>query len=386
MRKRILFVIDSLHSGGAEKSLVSLLSLIDYKKFDVDLLLFKKEGLYLPLVPKEVRFLDVPEYFNDKNNNKIKIKIAKLKNSISIRNPYYKKIYHCAQITSKNILTVLEKQNKKYDIAIAYSQGLPTYYVVDKVEAIKKVCWINTDYKKAGYNSKFDKEYYEKYNFIVLVSEKNKEIFENIYPEFKKKLKIVYDIISKDLVTSMANKGEGYIDNFNGIRILTIGRHVELKGYDMAIGAAKILKEYGINFRWYSIGEGNLTKKLISEVEKNNLVNEFVFLGTYTNPYPFIKQCDIYCQPSRFEGFGMAIAEARILNKPIVATNFDIVYEQIRDNENGLISDMNVSSIAKNIEKLIKDKDLYQNLINNLKGDGVGTEYEINKIYQLIAE
>lgn len=386
MKKRILFVIDSLHSGGAEKSLVSLLSLIDYKKFDVDLLLFKKEGLYLPLVPKEVRFLDVPEYFNDKNNNKIKIKIAKLKNSISIRNPYYKKIYHCAQITSKNILTVLEKQNKKYDIAIAYSQGLPTYYVVDKVEAIKKVCWINTDYKKAGYNSKFDKEYYEKYNFIVLVSEKNKEIFENIYPEFKKKLKIVYDIISKDLVTSMANKGEGYIDNFNGIRILTIGRHVELKGYDMAIGAAKILKEYGINFRWYSIGEGNLTKKLISEVEKNNLVNEFVFLGTYTNPYPFIKQCDIYCQPSRFEGFGMAIAEARILNKPIVATNFDIVYEQIRDNENGLISDMNVSSIAKNIEKLIKDKDLYQNLINNLKGDGVGTEYEINKIYQLIAE
>lgn len=386
MKKRILFVIDSLHSGGAEKSLVSLLSLIDYKKFDVDLLLFKKEGLYLPLVPKEVRFLDVPEYFNDKNNNKIKIKIAKLKNSISIRNPYYKKIYHCAQITSKNILTVLEKQNKKYDIAIAYSQGLPTYYVVDKVEAIKKVCWINTDYKKAGYNSKFDKEYYEKYNFIVLVSEKNKEIFENIYPEFKEKLKIVYDIISKDLVTSMANKGEGYIDNFNGIRILTIGRHVELKGYDMAIGAAKILKEYGINFRWYSIGEGNLTKKLISEVEKNNLVNEFVFLGTYTNPYPFIKQCDIYCQPSRFEGFGMAIAEARILNKPIVATNFDIVYEQIRDNENGLISDMNVSSIAKNIEKLIKDKDLYQNLINNLKGDGVDTEYEINKIYQLIAE
>ena len=143
MKKSILFVIDSLSSGGAEKSLVSLLSLINYEKFDVELLLFKKGGLYFPLVPKEVRILDIPEYFDNVKDNKIKIRIAKIKNSILIRNPIYKKKFHGAQITAKNILKTLDNQIKKYDVAIAYSQGLPTYYVAEKVDAVKKICWVS---------------------------------------------------------------------------------------------------------------------------------------------------------------------------------------------------------------------------------------------------
>lgn len=367
MKKSILFVIDSLSSGGAEKSLVSLLSLINYEKLDVELLLFKKGGLYFPLVPKEVRILDIPEYFDNVKDNKIKIRIAKIKNSILIRNPIYKKKLHGAQMTAKNILKTLDNQTKKYDVAIAYSQGFPTYYVAEKVDALKKICWVNTDYKKAGYNPNFDKKYYEKYNYMVAVSEKNKEVLESVYPEFRDKIRVIYDIISPDLVKKMANEGQGYEDKFEGIRILTIGRHVHLKGYDMAIDAAKLLKESGVNFKWYSIGEGVLTEELKKQVRKNNLYSEFVFLGTYTNPYPFIKQSDIYCQPSRFEGFGMAIAEAKILMKPIVATNFEIVYDQIDDGKNGLIVQMNANDISQAICNLINNRERWNEKIKNAK-------------------
>lgn len=382
MKKRLLFVIDSLHSGGAEKSLVSLLSLIDYNNFDVDLLLFKKSGLYLPLVPKQVNILDIPNYF--KNSNKeFKNKIAKIKNSILIRIPNYKNKYHGAQITAKNILKVVDRQSTKYDVAIAYSQGFPTYYVADKVEATKRICWINTDYKKAGYNPKFDRKYYEKYNYIVAVSEKNKEILEEVYPEFKDKIRVIYDIISTQLVREMADEGEGFSDNFEGIRILTIGRHVYLKGYDMAIDAAKILKDNRVDFRWYSIGEGTLTGELKNKVKEYDLEDKFIFLGTFTNPYPFIKECDIYCQPSRFEGFGMAIAEAKILNKPSVVTNFDIAYEQIKHNKNGILVNMNPKEIAIGIKKLI-NSELKEKIVNNLKIEELGTELEIDKLYRLI--
>ena len=382
MKKRLLFVIDSLHSGGAEKSLVSLLSLIDYNNFDVDLLLFKKSGLYLPLVPKQVNILDIPNYF--KNSNKeFKNKIAKIKNSILIRIPNYKNKYHGAQITAKNILKVVDRQSTKYDVAIAYSQGFPTYYVADKVEATKRICWINTDYKKAGYNPKFDRKYYEKYDYMVAVSEKNKEVLEKVYPEFKDKIKVIYDIISTELVREMADEGEGFSDNFEGIRILTIGRHVYLKGYDMAIDAAKILKDNRVDFRWYSIGEGTLIGELKNKVKEYDLEDKFIFLGTFTNPYPFIKECDIYCQPSRFEGFGMAIAEAKILNKPSVVTNFDIAYEQIKHNKNGILVNMNPKEIAIGIKKLI-NSELKEKIVNNLKIEELGTELEIDKLYRLI--
>ena len=182
----------------------------------------------------------------------------------------------------------------------------------------------------------------------------------------------------------MASEGKGFVDNYKGIRILTIGRLVYQKGYEYAIEAAKYLKDKNIDFIWYVIGEGNLRSELEKMVIEYNLQDNFKFLGIFTNPYPFIRECDIYCQPSRFEGFGLAIAEARILNKPIVATNFDIVYDQIRDGENGLISEMNGYSVSKNIERLIEEKNLKREIINNMRMEQVGTEDEIKKVLKLL--
>lgn len=393
MKKNILFVIDSLSSGGAEKSLVSLLTLFDYSKYNVDLLMFSKKGLYLPLLPKEVNVLDVPNYLKNQekgikyliSKNKIKELYLRLRVSIDIRRPSLNKKLHEAQISWRWIRKGIEEINKPYDVAIAYSQGMPTYYVAEKINAKKKVCWVNTDYSKAPYNKNFDIKYYDKFEHIVAVSELARKSFLNKLPIMKSKVTVIYDIISSSLIENMSKEiNSGFKDNYNGIRILTIGRLVQLKGYDLAIEAAFRLKEKGIDFRWYSIGEGACKHDLEDMVKKYGLEDRFIFLGTTINPYTYLKQCDIYVQPSRYEGFGMSIAEAKILRKKIIATKFDTVYNQLKHNFNGLIVEMNSESIYKAIISIIQDEKLSRRLIKHLSNENFGTDKEIQKVNDLL--
>ncbi|MGX2961382.1 glycosyltransferase [Peribacillus sp. JNUCC 23] len=390
--KKILFVIDSLNSGGAEKSLVSLLTLLDYQKYDVDLLMFSPVGLYLPLLPKKVNILDVPDFIKVQHNSlKYLIKnknfkelYIRLRASLSLRNPNNKKNMHSAQISWRWISQGADKLNKKYDVAIAYSQGTPTYFVAEKVEAAKKVCWVNTDYKIAPYNKSFDTKYYKQYKEVIAVSDHNKSVFINEMPSAKEKTSVIYDIVSPKLVKSMALNDGGFDDNFDGLRILTIGRLVDVKGYDMAIEACYKLKMQGYKFKWYVIGEGSLKSKLENMIKELQLQDTFILLGIYQNPYVFLKQCDIYVQPSRFEGYGLALAEARILQKPIVATNFTVVHNQITNRENGLIVSMNSEAVYEGVKEIIENNNLKEHFCKNLSNENVGTEEEIKKVYLMI--
>jgi glycosyltransferase involved in cell wall biosynthesis len=182
----------------------------------------------------------------------------------------------------------------------------------------------------------------------------------------------------------MADAYKGYNDDFNGIRILTIGRLAYGKGYDIALEACKKLKEKGINFRWYVLGKGPLREEIQQFIKENKLENYFILLGVTANPYPFIKNCDIYVQTSRFEGFGLAIAEARILNKPVVTTRFDTVFNQMIDRKNGLVVDMNADAICEGIMELIRNQNLRNNIIDFLQHEKKGNVEEINRFYQLI--
>ncbi|WP_249869457.1 glycosyltransferase [Oceanobacillus saliphilus] len=392
MKKKVLFVIDSLNSGGAEKSLISLLNAFNFDKYDVDLLLFSPRGLYLPQLPKEVKVLEVPNLFinmQEKINRIVKNKSFKelyirLGISLSLRIPIYRKRMHKAQISWKWLSRGLENLKGSYDIAVAYSQGTPTYYVAEKVVAKKKLCWVNTDYKLAPYNKHYDEKFYKQYDHVIAVSDYNKNIFIKEMPIAKEKTVVIYDIISSKFIQSMACEPSCFNDNYDGIKILTIGRLVEVKGYDLAIESCFKLKQNGIKFKWYVIGEGNLKKKLLKKIYKLGLDNIFILLGTQSNPYNYIKNSDIYVQTSRYEGFGLAIAEARMLNKPIVSTNFDTVYNQIVDGKNGIIVDMNSEAIAKGITKLIKDRELKEDIVENLHKEKKGNVQEINKLYELI--
>ena len=395
MKKKILFVIDSLHCAGAEKSLTTLLSLLDYSKYDVDLQLFGYGGALEELVPKEVNILKPMEYIkfsslSTKNavikslkNMNFKMLSSRLRFSLAIRKNNYSNAQK-ARVYWQKVSNVIEKNNKEYDIAISYAQGVPTFYVAEKVCAKKKLAWVNVSYKLEDEDRIFQEQFYDKYNKIVAVSDSAKNIFLETFPKYTDKLEIIYDINDADFIKKMSDQGQSYNDNYTGLRILTIGRLANQKGYDMALEACKILKEKGIEFKWYSLGIGPLKDEIEKYIEDNNLKNHFKLLGVKANPYPFIKDCDIYVQTSRFEGFGIAIAEARMLNKPVVTTRFDAVYNQMKDRKNGLVVDMNSQGIVNGILEVINNKELTNEIISYLKTEKKGNTEELEKFYKLI--
>ena len=394
-KESILFVIDSLHCAGAEKSLTTLLSLLNYSKYDVDLQLFGYGGALEELVPKEVNILKPMEYIkfsslSTKNavikslkNMNFKMLSSRLKFSLAIRKDNYSNAQK-ARVYWKKVSNVIEKNNKEYDIAISYAQGVPTFYVAEKVCAKKKLAWVNVSYKLEDEDRIFQEQFYDKYNKIVAVSDSAKKIFLETFPKYTDKLEIIYDINDADFIKKMSDQGQSYNDNYTGLRILTIGRLANQKGYDMALEACKILKEKGIEFKWYSLGIGPLKEEIEKYINENNLENNFKLLGVKSNPYPFIKDCDIYVQTSRFEGFGIAIAEARMLNKPVVTTRFDAVYNQMKDRKNGLVVDMNSQGIVNGILELINNKELTNEIISYLKTEKKGNTEELEKFYKLI--
>ena len=170
------------------------------------------------------------------------------------------------------------------------------------------------------------------------------------------------------------------------LKLLTIGRLDHQKGYDIALEACRILKERGIKFTWYVLGKGSLYDEIMQTIKAYHLEEEFVLLGITANPYPIIEQCDIYVQTSKFEGYGLAIAEARMLNKPVVTTCFDAVYNQMIQEKNGLVTDMNGASIADGIERLIQHPNLKSEIIEYLKKEKKGNVQEIKRFYDLIED
>ncbi len=181
------------------------------------------------------------------------------------------------------------------------------------------------------------------------------------------KLYTVYDILNADLIKNMSLESLSIKTNSIGRVIVTVGRMVAQKGYDLAVETAKILRDKGISFKWIFVGDGGMKPKIKQMITKYSLNDQIELVGMKPNPYPYMAAADIYVQTSKFEGFGLTLNEARILNKPVISTNFPVVYNQITDGENGLICEMNAESISEKILLLFSDKQLRERLINATK-------------------
>lgn len=272
MKKTILFVIDSLDCAGAEKSLISLLYLLDYSEYSVDLMLFAHGKMLENLVPKEVNVLKPLKYTNFARmdlkkafissfiKNDYKMLKARIKYSISIRKNNFNNAQK-ARIFWESISNVIEKNPKLYDIAISYAQGVPTFYVSEKINAKKKFAWVNTSYKLDENEKNFQKSFYDRFNNIVAVSKTAEKILLETFPYYYSKTKVIYDINNPNLIFKLAKIGKSYNDDYQGIRILTIGRLSPGKGYDLALKACKMLKEKGVIFKWYVLGNWPFTKR-----------------------------------------------------------------------------------------------------------------------------
>lgn len=395
-KKNLLFVIPSLSAGGGEKSLVNLLTQIDYQKYDVDLFLFNHEGLFMDFLPKQVKVLSLPKLYElfslpfVQSINKLiirgKFTVAISRVLFTLKNRFISDISQREQYTWKYLEKSLGKLEKNYDAAIGFLEKTSTYFCIEKVDALKKIGWVHIDYDKLGMDPDFDSPYFEQLSSIVTVSEECANIFKKRFPDQKDKVEVIYNVVSPTMIKNMADTGSDNVfqkANDETV-ILTIGRLHYQKGLEMAIESCRELLDKGYKLKWYVIGEGDEREKLLKLIKENGLEEHFCLLGLKSNPYPYLKQTDIYVQPSRFEGKSIALDEAKILNKPIVVTNFSTAKDQINDGVDGLIVEMNSNAVAEGIERLITDNKLQQTLIDNLSALKLGTEEEIEKLYKIV--
>lgn len=382
MKKNILFVIDSLGCGGAEKSLISLLPLLDKKRYNIDLMIVSRGGIFEQYIPEVINIIDYQPTTNPLSN--LIFRFFQLLLSVKLRiYKFFKIKRHGAEIHWSIMQFAIKKFDKEYDTAIAYQQGFPTYYVANKIASKNKIAWINVNLIAAGYSKSFNDKFYQSFNSIVCVSDSLTEIIKKEYD--KPNITTIYDILNPDLINKLAIENNYKQYSPIKVHITTTARLSREKGYNLAIDAARILKEKNINFVWHFVGGGSLKSQIEVLINDNNLNNHIVLVGETPNPYPYMKSCDIYVQPSLFEGFGLTIAEAKILHKPIVSTNFDVVHNQLKNDFNGLIVNKNGAEIADAIIRLINDVKLREFLITNLKSEINQTQItEPQKIMEII--
>ncbi len=366
IKKQILFVIDSLACGGAERSFISLLPKLDQYRAQIHLMMVSRGGVFEQYLPESVGIVCLPSLSGVR---KAFFKVSQALFSFKMRLMRMFSIRrHGAEIYWQSMRAVYPTLNGSYDVAIAYHQGFPTYYVADKVKAHKKIAWVNTDMNKAGYRQGYNRKYYDRYDYVVAVSDIIREQLCRLGYITPDKISTIYDINDVDIIREMAESDiVSTTKSASMLRIATVGRIVPVKNFTLAVMTGKELKRRGIKFVWSIVGDGSDRQKIEELIKKYDLEDEMLLIGMHPNPYPYIAQCDIYVNTSLFEGFGLTLAEARILHKPVITTDFPAVYNQIKDGENGFIVPPEAASLADAIIRLSNDRHLYAEIVSNLK-------------------
>lgn len=382
MKKRVLFLIDSLTCGGAEKSLISLLPLLDYSQVDVDLLMFKRGGVFEKYVPQQVRVIS-HRLYGSGFVDRLSQRLHQMCFSWNLR---FGKKRHGAETHWRAMHQAVMPLEGQYDVAIAYQQGMPTFFLATKVNAAKKVAWINADVLAAGYDMDYCKQFYDKMDAVVAVSQKLFDLLSVRASWMQDKLHCVYDIINPEVVRTLAQE---QVTDMNpvgdALSIVTVGRLTKPKNHLLALDAAHILKDNGLDFVWYFVGEGEMRTAIEQRIADLGLADNVILLGLKENPYPYMAKADVYVQTSAFEGFGMTIAEAKMLHRPVVSTNFDVIHDQIVDHQNGLIADMTPQSVAEKILELMADEELRGSISKSLANETYSTvNTEPAKVMRLI--
>ena len=200
-------------------------------------------------------------------------------------------------------------------------------------------------------------------------------------------MRIVRDIVDAGFINRLADKPCRIHNESAEPHILTVARlNKEMKGFDIALEACRILKKRGVSFKWYVLGKGAYKAEMEAYIAEHHLESCFILLGTDPNPYPYYRNSYLYVQTSRHEGFGLSIAEARLLNVPVVTTEFDAVYAQMIPGKNGLVVPLSADKVADAVEHILKDKGLYYQIKSYLMQEKKGNTEELQVFYQLLDE
>lgn len=370
--KKLLFIINTLGCGGAERAILNLFSALDSNKYEISLFVLTSQGELRRELPENVRLINKKykevSVLTKKGRRLLTLSVLKAgigKALFLRRAPYIIKNFLIMRKKGKIMPDKLlwrllsdgaPKIQEEYDLAVAYLEGGATYYVADYVKAKKKAAFVHIDYEKAGYTRELDLDCYEKFDRIFTVSDEVKEHFLSVYPEYECKTSVFNNILNQERIKKMAEQGEGFNDGFKGLRILTVGRLTRQKRYDVAINAMKLMKEkIGVPIRWYVLGEGDLRQELEQQIKSAGLENDFILMGVKENPYPYYKGCDFYVHATEFEGKSIALQEAQVFGKPILATDCSGNREQIENGTDGILCELDSGQVCEKLLYMINN-------------------------------
>lgn len=397
MKKRILIVSHALELGGAERSLIGLLEAIDYQNYQVDLFLLRHEGELLKDIPNEVNLLpQISEYtvlarpmLQTLKEGHILLTFARLFGKIKAtwfnkKNKFTESIVALEYSHKYTFRFMPQIQSQEtYDLAISFLT--PHYIVAHKVNAKKKIAWIHTDYSRVMVDLISEEKMWKVYDNIISISNSVTESFIKVFPKLKGKIILIENILPEKMIKKQVNEIDVSKELVgDGIKLLSIGRYCYQKNFDNVPAICKMILEAGIDVCWYIIGYGPDEVLINKKIQESHVEGKVRLLGKKENPYPYIKSCDIYIQPSRYEGKSVTVREAQMLEKPVIITNYKTASSQVVDGIDGMIVPSENNECAKVIIKILKNPQLLEQLSVNCRSRNYSNFNEIEKIYSLI--
>ena len=402
MKHRIFIAIHYLEIGGAEISLIGLLQALDYGKYDVDLFLYSHRGELMDYIPKEVNLLpEIPEYAQIERPMKAALKDGHWR--IVLRRLWAKRRFARYRKAKKpvdngavfgyvfdSVTPVLPSLSHlgEYDLAISFLT--PHNIVAEKVLAKKKAAWIHTDYSKIDVNTELELPVWSKFDYVVSISDQVTDIFLVVFPSLKDRIVRIDNILLPKFVRDRAEQipqefVEQEMPKKKGrVNLLSVGRFCHAKNYDNVPDICKRIVESGIDVCWYIIGFGGDEPLIREKIAESGMQDHVIILGKKSNPYPYIKACDIYIQPSRYEGNSVTVREAQILCKPVVVTDYPTARSQVVNGVDGIVVPMDNVYCASSILKMIGNEKKTSQIVNYLFVHNYGNESEVMKLQELI--
>ena len=402
MKPRIFIAMHYMEIGGAETALVGLLNALDPARVDVDLFLYDHRGEMMQFIPEWVNLLpQIPKYSVLERPivelvkrgfwgiaaarlwaKWLSQKAYKRSGSTLENNGGLDKMSKCTTPLLPRI-----NQSVTYDLAISFLT--PHRIVAEKVKAKKKIAWIHTDYTRVWVDAEDELKVWQKYDYVASISGDVTNTFLQVFPSLAPKIVEIENILSPTFVRKRAEleDTDKEFRHEGTITLLSVGRFSDAKNYDNVPDICKrLINETKLNIKWYIIGYGGDEALIRKKIKEAGMEEHVILLGKRSNPYPYIKACDIYVQPSRYEGKSVTVREAQMLCKPVVVTNYPTAPSQIRSGIDGVIVPMDNEGCAHGLAEVICDKPLQERIIAHLKTHDYGNESEVEKIYTLINE
>lgn len=366
---KILFVINTMGNGGAERALLEVLKQTDPKRYKIFLYVLTGQGELIDQVPPGVvvvnkRYCAI-SVLDHRGRARLSETVLRtlFKRGILLRRAWYLIVQLFCMIRrgrirkDKLFWKVLadggEQIEEHFDLAVAFLEGGSAYYVASRVKAEKKVAFIHTDYSYAGYDRRLDEDCYLGFDHIFAASESIRRSFLKVYPECVPYTTIFHNLLDRAKILERSGQSGGFSDGYQGTRILTVARLSAAKAHDVAVDAMKRLKDAGREIRWYVLGEGELRKRLERKIHSLGLDEDFILLGAVDNPFPYYAQCDLYVHPTYSEARCIAVREAQVLGCAIIVTDYKGSRELVEDGVDGRICELAPEALAEEIEALL---------------------------------